>query len=1032
MVDRRTLLKSGAAAGGLATFAVGYAETAKKIASGVAESLAGPAKAASLHGASLKPEYIVDPKTGALSLDPDQQVSYTMCMGCTTFCGVRVRIDKKSGRILRVSGNPYHPLSTDPALPQDVSIKDSFIAVSAHGEKGLAGRSTACGRGAAVLEHMTSPFRVTRPMKRIGPRGAGRWEPIAFDQLVKEIVHGGNLFGEGHVDGLKAIHNPDPIDPARPELGPKSNQLAALTSTNEGRENFLRRFVQGAFGSINMVGHGGYCGGSYRSGSGAAFGNLKQMPHAKPDFANCEFVLFCGTAPANAGNPFKRQGWQLAHGRSAGKLNYVVVDPVIGHSDSMASRHRGRWVPIKPATDGAFAMAMIRWIIENKRYDEKYLVQPNGKTALAAGEPSWCNATHLVVGEAGHPREGAMLRGSDIGMAIEGEKYGEKDPFVVVDPAGGNLVAHDQLVGAAQLVVADTFEVGEAKLKLRSAFDMLRESANALTIAQYAAICGIPEETIVGLAKELTRHGKRAAVNTHGGTMAGNGFYSAFALVTLNTLIGNLNAKGGTMASGGAFPAEGTGPRYDLDGFKGKITPRGTPLSRNVPYERSSEFRQKKDAGKAYPASQPWYPNAPQLGTVWLPAALSAYPYQIKAMLLWTANPIYGIPGLRAEADAAMKDPKRIPLIVAIDPFINETGAYADYIVPDSVLYESWGFATPWHGVPTRTTTARWPVVEPAMEKTRDGEPIGMEAFLIACAKEMKLPGFGADAIKDASGATFPLDTPADYYLRAGANVAFGGQRPVGDASDEDIRLVGLDRLNGPLQKTLKPDEWRKVANVLARGGRFQPVNQAYQGEQMATKFPRPLQLYNETLAASRNAMSGKRFAGVPMWTEPAFADGSAMRKHHAESQWPILLTSQKSVLINSYTIGVDRLRGIHVDNPVALNVEDAKRIGVRNGDKVRITTPGGSIVGTALVRHGVMKGVVSIEHGYGHRELGARAHVIGGKSQPVRPELAAGINLNDVGLPDPTVKGAPSLWLDPVAGSAVRQGLPARVERVG
>jgi tetrathionate reductase subunit A len=97
----------------------------------------------------------------------------------------------------------------------------------------------------------------------------------------------------------------------------------------------------------------------------------------------------------------------------------------------------------------------------------------------------------------------------------------------------------------------------------------------------------------------------------------------------------------------------------------------------------------------------------------------------------------------------------------------------------------------------------------------------------------------------------------------------------------------------------------------------------------------------------------------------------------------------------------------------------------------VRITTPGGSVVGTALVRRGVMRGVLGVEHGYGHKELGARAHLIGDKRQPERPGIAAGICLNDLGLPDPTT-GGQSVWLDPVAGSAVRQGLPARIERIG
>ncbi len=1031
MVDRRTLLKSGAAAGGLATFAAGYSEVATKLVTGAAESLLGPAKAAVVDGASLAPEYTVDPTTGALSLNPDQQVSYSMCMGCTTFCGVRVRIDKKRGQVLRVSGNPYHPLSTDPVLPPDTSIKDSFVAVSRFGEKGLEGRSTACGRGAAVLTQMTSPYRITAPLKRVGPRGSGRWQPIPFEQLVREVVEGGDLFGEGPVEGLRAIRSMAPIDPARPELGPRVNQLACLTSTNEGREIFLRRFVQKSFGSLNCTGHGGYCGGSYRSGSGAAFGDVKAMPHAKPDFANAEFIIFCGTAPANAGNPFKRQGFQLAKARAEGKLNYVVIDPVIGHSDSMASRHKGRWIPIRPASDGALAMAMIRWIIENERYDARFLTQPNAKVAQAAGEPSWCNATHLIVAEKGHAREGFFLRGSDLGWTIEGEKYAEKDPYVVVDATSGALIAHDKVEGAARLLVAEGFPAGEANLALRSAFDLLRESASRMSIADYAALCGIPAETIIGLAKEFTSHGKRAAVNAHGGTMAGNGFYSAFSLVTLNTLIGNLNSKGGTFASGGGFAAEGKGPRYDLAEFDGMVTPKGTPLSRNVPYERTSEFRTKKAAGKAYPAEKPWYPNAAQLGTEWLPAALSGYPYPIKAMIFWTANPVYGIPGFRAQFDAQMRDTKRIPLMIAIDAFINETGAFADYIVPDSLLYESWGFSTPWHGVPTRTSTARWPVVEPAMEKAPSGEPIGMEAFFIACARALGLPGFGADAIKDTAGGKFALETAADYYLRAGANVAFGGQKPVNDASDEDIALVGLDRLSTALKSTLKEDEWRKVAHVLARGGRFQPANQAYQGEQMVTRFPRSLMIYNETVGTSRSAITGKRFAGVAGWDEPRFADGSRLRERFPEKEWPLLLSSQKSVLMNSYSIGVDRLRGIHVDNPVSINTADARKLGIANGDRIRITTPGGSVVGTALVRHGVMPGAAVVEHGYGHKELGARAHLIGSQRQPERAALSAGINLNDLGLPDPSQAGA-SVWLDPVAGSAVRQGLPARIERVG
>jgi len=37
--------------------------------------------------------------------------------------------------------------------------------------------------------------------------------------------------------------------------------------------------------------------------------------HVKPDFANTKFALFMGTAPSQAGNPFKRQGRLLAQAR---------------------------------------------------------------------------------------------------------------------------------------------------------------------------------------------------------------------------------------------------------------------------------------------------------------------------------------------------------------------------------------------------------------------------------------------------------------------------------------------------------------------------------------------------------------------------------------------------------------------------------------------------------------------------------------------------------------------------------------------
>ncbi|WGG50059.1 molybdopterin-dependent oxidoreductase [Rugamonas sp. DEMB1] len=782
---------------------------------------------------------------------------------------------------------------------------------------------------------MDSPFRVLAPMKRVGPRGGGRWQPIAFDQLVREISEGGDLFGEGPVQGLRALRDlSTAIDPRQPALGPRVNQVGLMASTDDGRMAFVDRFFKQSYGSLNLVNHGSYCGGAYRSGSGAMFGDLKKMPHAKADLENVEFCLFVGTAPGNAGNPFKRQGTLLAKARAGERaFNYVVVDPVLSNADSLASGERSRWVPIKPGTDGALAMAMIRWIIEQQRYDQNFLVQPNLKTAEAAGEAAWSNATHLVIVQPGHPRDGRYARGSDMGMVLpEEQRHQEQDPFVVFDVASQKPLAHNAASGPAELFFNAELALDGQPLHLKSAMTLLREEAERHTLAEYAQACGVPETVIVGLARELTSHGKRAAVNAHGGMMAGSGFYNAYALVMLNTLIGNLNRKGGTLINGGTFKDAGPGPRYNLESFAGQVKPSGTPLGRNAAYEKSAEFQRNKAAGAAYPARAPWYPNAPALATEWLTGAMNGYPYGLKALILWSCNPLYGVPGLRTQIGRDLADPAKLPLIVAVDPFINETNAFADYLVPDSLLYESWGWAGAWGGVAVKMSTARWPVVEPKADKLADGQAIGMETLFLALAKTMQLPGFGPAGLSDADGKPCALERPEHWYLRGGANIAYQGKTAVPEASDDDIALSGLARIQPLLEATLKPEEWRKVAFMLARGGRYQsygemfgvrlppapapassgaaaatargtpaaagavppPALPPYPADWSTHRYTKPMMVYNENLGVSRSSITGKRFAGTPAWREPAFADGTPLRARYPEAEWPLQLISFK------------------------------------------------------------------------------------------------------------------------------------------
>ncbi|WP_367068327.1 tetrathionate reductase subunit A [Oryzisolibacter sp. LB2S] len=1034
---RRLLLRGGAVAGGLTAFAAGYGEVLVKGAKGLVTGSAGQAPAHGTRGNSLTPEFRIDPATGQLSPQPGQIVSPSSCLGCWTQCGVRVRIDTENDEIIRIAGNPYHPLATTHHAPMEMPVREVWAQLG--GDNGLEGRATSCARGSAMLAHQKAAHRVLTPLKRVGPRGSGEWQSISLEQLVQEVCQGGDLFGEGYVDGLAAIRDTQTlIDPDNPEYGPKSNQLLFTDASNEGRTPLIRRFVGPAFGSVNFANHGAYCGQTYRVGTAAALGNIPGMPHGKPDWKNSRFGLFLGTAPAQAGNPFQRMGRELAEARSREEntYRYVVVSPVLPTSSSLAAGDNNRWMPIKPATDLALAMALIRWIIDHERYDAKFLSQPGPSAMAAAGEAAWSNATHLLINDAKHPRYGQFLRGADIGLPLPApvdDKTPAEDVYVV-QLADGSLAAHTVAQAAELRVEREVTPVGsDAPVAVCTAFMKLRAEAQRQTLQEYSDLCGVPLKDIEDLAREFTSHGKQAVANSHGGTMSGAGFYTAYAIAMLNNLIGNLNVKGGWVLDAGPFGPFGPGPRYNFAQFPGSVKPTGVSLSRTrFPYEKTSEFKRKKEAGQnPYPAKAPWYPAPGNMSSEMLAAGLLGYPYPVKAWINHMSNPVYAIAGFNNVLADAIKDPKKLPLFISVDPFINETSALADYIVPDTVTYESWGIGAPWADVIAKSSTVRWPVVQPATAQTADGQPVNLESFLFALAKQLKLPGFGAGAMSTKDGDPLDLHDARDLYIRAIANIAYQAGKPVGEASDDDIELTGVKRWMGDLAQRLQPEEVRRVAMVMTRGGRFDKIEDAWAGEHIKAAYKFPVQLWHEGLAKMRHSMTGERLSGCPTWQPPRFADGSAMRDHFPEKDWPLTMSSYKSNLMSSMSIAADRLRQVHPHNPISLHRDDAQALGIANGDRIEVTSPGASIQGVALVRQGIAKGAIAIEYGYGHKQLGAVAHVIDGKPTAHNPQHGNGVNLNLLGFADPTRPARDNVWVETVSGAVVRQGLPVRVRRL-
>ncbi|MGI2853008.1 tetrathionate reductase subunit A [Shewanella algae] len=1032
--SKRRFIKGAAITGGTGLFVAGYSHTLTQLGKGLVNGSSGKNTQEAIHGNSLAPELRVDLNSGQLSANDNQRLANTMCFGCWTKCGVRARIDNETDSIIRINGNPYHPLSAREHLDFDTPVRDALVSTSAWQEQGLTGRSTACARGNAMLELLDSPYRVTRCLKRVGPRGSGQWQSIAFEQLLKEVVEGGDLFGEGHVDGLRAIRDLNtPLDPANPEYGPKANQLLVSNASDEGRDTLIKRFTFNSFGTRNFANHGSYCGFSYRAGAGALLDDLKKYAHLKPDWDHAEFLLFIGTSPQQSGNPFKRQARQMANARVNNRnFSYVVVSPMLPNTSNLASAPDNVWLPIRPATDASLAMAMLRWIIDNQRYSAEFLSAPNAKAAKAAGFRGFSNAGFLVHSDQAHPRYGQYLHASELGLAFSGKPFGDEDPLLVLDAVSGEPMAAEACPKAQLEVDSRLTGQNGQSLACKSSFSLLAESARLKTLAQYSAECDVPVDEIEALANKFTSHGSKAAVISHGGTMSSDGFYTAWAIMMLNAMIGNINQKGGALAKGGTFPPFGKGPRYNLAEFDGMVQPKGVFLSRSrFPYEKSSEYKRKQQAGESpYPAKEPWFPISAPMLSEHLTAAVNGYPYSLKAWINHMGNPVYGQAGLGAAIGDKLKDPKVLPLFISIDSFINETTALSDYIVPDTLTYESWGWTSAWQGTMTKIATGRWPIVKPRVEHTVDGDPVCMESFLTRIAMALALPGFGENAVLAHDGTRHPLTRAADFSLYGAANVAWLGEK-VPAIGKEDLYWSGVARIIPELKARLGEEEASRVAYLYARGGRFESMNKARDAEGNPTKvWPKPMMLWNPQVGSRRHSQSGEFLSGCPRSYGQRLADGTDLRQAFDRQSWPMLLSSYKSHTMSSMSIGSDRLRQVHPNNPVRINKDTAQRLGIATGDTVKISTPNGSVLALVECVAGVHPECIAIEHGFGHKELGARAFSIDDKQVAANPLIRAGVNLNDLAVLDPSRSGSYPL-VDWASGASARQGLPAKIEKV-
>jgi tetrathionate reductase subunit A len=954
------------------------------------------AAAATLAPATLKgdgAEAAVYGNPDPLETSAGVETVFSMCLMCHSRCGVMAKV--VNGVLLKVDGSPYHPNCLDPEdrVPYSTPIEQAKLV-----------RGKNCAKSQAYPTLLYDPQRVLTPLKRVGPRGSGKWQSISWRQALDEIA-----------EHLATIHDNDTdIDPAFPEFGKVSNKLVlSFGRWQNGQVEFTDRLFGKGFGTINYRhDHTSICEVSHHTGFNLLTDYRKN--HFKPDLENCEYVVWFGASVLEANFPMQTLARMCANLiKRGGKM--VTVDPRF--SKTAAKSHR--WVPIKPGMDVAFALGMARWIIDNRRYDENFLTNTR---ADVNGEKSFTDATFLVRLEDGkfalnEKKENLVVaQGAVVSAVTAPDGKGTLDPGVVM------------VDGAA----------------CRTAWSLWVERVREKTVAEYAELAGVPASMIEDTAREFTSFGKRAVANPYRGAVKHtNGAYAAIAVGQLNMLIGNYDWKGGNAAGGGTYKEFLGGPgTIDPQKVVGGVSPKGVPISRHSKsYEKDAPNLFARDG---YPARRPWNPfsrdwNYQDL----LPSIEAGYPYPIDTLITyWNALP-YAAPAQREVFERTVADPEKIKLFVAFDVVIGETSRWADYILPDSTSLERWG--TPHNASPVIATDVgnmRKPVVGSYLHATINGKErkfyvptyargnVALDAWIakgeassgapaaegpqlaedvfIALAARLGIPGVGRGTFDITSGKE-GLDWRADLY----------------SAWDWYQNLLN----NYSVSTGVPPEE------ILEKGGVFQPIAGSpadpvhrYSGEYMRAQYKNLLHFWIERLATTRDSMTGEFYDPLPA----VLPVRDAMDRDVPEDdRFPFAIVTYKDAYHGqARTVQNAWLRAIKPENFIEMNRNDGGRLGIADGDTVRLVgRNGASVSGKVRLTEGVRPGVLAISHHYGHWGSGAETITIDGHSVAGDPPRALGVQSNLVGTLDPYLGNV--CLTDKIGGSAGFFDARVRVERL-
>jgi molybdopterin-containing oxidoreductase family molybdopterin binding subunit len=412
----------------------------------------------------------------------DEQVITTTC---AHNCGGRslLRCTVRAGRLVRVEPGE-HP---DPAY------------------------QGACVRCLSLPGWLYADTRIEQPMRRTGPRGAGQFEPITWDEAFAEIAE--------RLWSCIAEHGPEAVAFTRTSGASAYGNYSALQAALGATQ---------LFGSVDMAVH---------MGLNAALGFRGLFDQAANEWTDrpaAKTIFVWGHNPAETSMTAFR--W-LLRARDAGST-LIVVDPRY----SVTATHADWWVAPRPGTDLALTLGLLHCVIADDLLDTEFALARSCSPLLV-----WADT-------------GRYVRAGELGAAGDRQADTDADAEVVWDAATASAAP-------ARSALRPVLEVG-VELAGRGAetvFARLRRELADFTPERVEEITGVAADDVRALARAY-------AVDTPTTLAYGYGVdrylrgdlvtRAGAALVALTGNIGRPGASIGVASHGKGFAEAATHPQH--------------------------------------------------------------------------------------------------------------------------------------------------------------------------------------------------------------------------------------------------------------------------------------------------------------------------------------------------------------------------------------------------------------------------------------------------------------------------------------